>query len=89
VTSGPLVLGPLLRYVDQTSATVWVETRARARVTVHLGDRSWSTGTFAVHGHHYALVEVSGLQPGSTTPYSVSVDGSGCGRSRTRRTRLR
>ena len=75
MTSEPLLLGPLLRYVDATSATVWVETRARAEVTVRAGDRSWATGTFAVHGHHYALVEVDGLEPGSTTPYTVEVDG--------------
>jgi hypothetical protein len=75
VTSGPLLLGPLLRYVDATSAAVWVETRDRAQVTVRLGDSTWSAGTFAVHGHHYALVELSGLEPGTTTPYSVQVDG--------------
>ncbi|HET7355993.1 MAG TPA: alkaline phosphatase D family protein, partial [Nocardioidaceae bacterium] len=75
MTSGPLVLGPLLRYVDATSAAVWVETRDRAQVSVHLGDSTWSAGTFAVHGHHYALVEVTGLEPGTTTPYSVQVDG--------------
>ena len=35
------------------------------------GDGSWSARTFAVHGHHYALVEVVGLEPGSVTPYDV------------------
>ena len=74
MTSGPLLLGPLLRYVDATSATVWVETRSRAQVSVHLGDSTWSAGTFAVHGHHYALVEVTGLEPGTTMPYSLFVD---------------
>ena len=38
-TSTDLVLGPLLRYVDETSASVWVETRERARVTVTRGAR--------------------------------------------------
>jgi len=68
------VLGPLLRYVDETSASVWVETRGGARVVVRADDRSWAARTFAVHGHHYALVEVDGLEPGSVTPYSVEVD---------------
>lgn len=31
--------------------------------------------TFTVHGHHYALVEVNGLTPGSATPYTVTLDG--------------
>ena len=38
-TSADLVVGPLLRYVDETSASVWVETRERARVTVTAGRR--------------------------------------------------
>jgi hypothetical protein len=29
-----------------------------------------------VHGHHYALVDVDGLVPGSVTPYAVEVDGT-------------
>jgi hypothetical protein len=69
-----LVLGPLMRHVDETSAAIWVETAAAGTVTVRAGDRSWSHRTFAVHGHHYALVEVDGLEPGSITPYSVDVD---------------
>ncbi len=28
-----------------------------------------------MHGHHYALVELDGLEPGSSETYSVSVDG--------------
>ena len=69
-----LVLGPLLRYVDETSAAVWVETADAGSVTVRMADRTWSAPTFRVHGHHYALVEVSGLEPGSITPYEVEVD---------------
>jgi hypothetical protein len=72
----PLVLGPLVRYVDETSASVWVETRDHVRVTVRAGDREWHARTFAVHGHHYALVEVDGLEPGSLTPYVVELDGA-------------
>ena len=70
-----LVLGPLLRYVDETSAAVWVETADAGSVTVRMADHTWSAPTFRVHGHHYALVEVSGLEPGSITPYEVEVNG--------------
>ncbi len=56
-----LVVGPLLRYVDQTSATIWVETDAPSEVAVDLDGSPPSTGaTFTVHGHHYALVELTG-----------------------------
>ena len=74
MTDSPLVLGPLVRYVDETSASVWVETRDAARVTVRVDGSSWSARTFRVHGHHYALVVVDGLAPGSVSPYSVEVD---------------
>jgi hypothetical protein len=75
VTTSPLVLGPLVRYVDATSTTVWVETRDAARVVLRTEDGSWDARTFAVHGHHYALVEVDGLEPGTIAPYTVDVDG--------------
>ncbi len=70
----PLVLGPMLRYVDETSATVWVRTAAAARVTVERAGRSWSASTVAVHGSHYALVVLDGLLPGSDDTYTVRVD---------------
>jgi phosphodiesterase/alkaline phosphatase D-like protein len=70
-----LVLGPLLRHVDETSAALWVETDEDTLVTVTAGDRSWTTRTWAVHGHHYALVECTDLEPGSITPYAVEVGG--------------
>ena len=76
VTQDLLVLGPLLRYVDQTSASIWVETRDAADVVVRAGDRTWSAPTFGVHGHHYALVEVDGLAPGTKHAYEVEVDGT-------------
>lgn len=71
----PLVLGPLLRHVDATSAAVWVETRDSAEVRVVAGEQSAAARTFRVHGHHYALVELTGLRPGSCTAYAVEVDG--------------
>ena len=72
---GPLRLGPLLRYVDATSATIWVETAETAEVVVEAGDVTAQAHTFAAHGHHYALVEVAGLPAGTPTPYRVLVDG--------------
>ena len=66
-----LVLGPLLRHVDPVSATVWVETDRPCEVSV-LGRRA---RTFCVGGHHYALVLVEDLEPGSSTPYEVHLDG--------------
>ena len=75
MTDSPLVLGPLVRYVDQTSASVWVETRDAGLVRVRADDRSWQAPTFAVHDHHYALVVVDGLEPGSIVRYTVEVDG--------------
>ncbi|CAI9414438.1 alkaline phosphatase D family protein [Nocardioides sp. T2.26MG-1] len=71
-----LVLGPLLRYVDATSATVWVETADPAVVTVTAGGRHAEARTFGAHGHHYALVELTGLEPGTKTPYTVEVGGT-------------
>ncbi|WES64302.1 alkaline phosphatase D family protein [Microbacter sp. GSS18] len=75
-SSSPLVLGPILRYTDQTSAAVWVETADAARVTIDADGREWSAPTFRVHGHHYALVEVAGLAPAREYPYAVRIDGA-------------
>ena len=75
MTPTPLVLGPILRYVDETSASIWVEAGTAARVVVRAAQRAWEARTFGVHGHHYALVEVDGLEPGSVTSYTVEIDG--------------
>src|SRR6476469_1222881 len=63
-----LLLGPLLRHVGEEDATVWVETDAPCTVEV-LGhaERTWT-----VAGHHYALVTVQVLAPGSVTAYPPS-----------------
>ncbi|HZG96145.1 MAG TPA: alkaline phosphatase D family protein [Mycobacteriales bacterium] len=66
-----LLLGPLLRYVDETSATIWVETDGPCEVTV-LAHREPTT---EVCGRHYALVAVTGLAAASTTQYDVRLDG--------------
>lgn len=76
MTTFPLVLGPMVRYVDKTSATVWVETRTAAGITIRAGGRDWAAKTFAVHGHHYALVELDGLEPGTVWPYALDVNGT-------------
>jgi DNA-binding transcriptional regulator YhcF (GntR family) len=69
-TDPVLLLGPLLRHVDPVSATVWVETDRPCVVDI-LGR---TARTFCVGGHHYALVLVEDLEPGSTTPYEVRLD---------------
>jgi hypothetical protein len=66
-----LVLGPLLRYAGTESASFWVETSEPCEVEV-LGHRSQ---TFAVEGHHYALILVDDLEPGSVVPYDVRLNG--------------
>jgi hypothetical protein len=65
-----LLLGPVLRHVGTTDATVWVET-----------DRSCVVGvldvqepTFCVAGHHFALLVLTKLSPGTSTPYSIQLD---------------
>ena len=66
-----IVVGPLLRYVGTTTATVWVEAD-RAAVVEVLGH---TASTFHVSGHHYALVLIEGLEPGSVNTYDVRLDG--------------
>ncbi len=66
-----LILGPLLRYVGTDDATIWVETDEACDVAV-LGCHAQ---TFAVFSHHYAMVHVSNLKPGSVTEYEVTLDG--------------
>jgi len=67
-----LVLGPMLRYVSETEATIWVETDRACQVAI-LGRQA---PTFAVAGHHYALVVIDGLTPGSEHEYQVTLDGT-------------
>jgi phosphodiesterase/alkaline phosphatase D-like protein len=70
-----LLLGPLLRHVDERAATIWVETDAACTALVRAGDLECAERTFSVAGHHYAVVVVDGLAPGSSTPYEVELDG--------------
>ncbi len=66
-----LVLGPVLRYVGETDAVIWVETDAACEVEV-LGTRE---RTFCVCDHHYALVCCGDLEPGAWHEYEVALDG--------------
>jgi phosphodiesterase/alkaline phosphatase D-like protein len=69
----PLVLGPVLRYVDETSAVIWVEVDRPTVVSVKAGGRTYANPTFCVHGHSYAMVDVDGLTPGDSLPYEVFI----------------
>lgn len=66
-----LVLGPIQRFVNESEATVWVETDSACEVGV-LGQ---TARTFCVGGHHYALVILEGLEPDRRIPYTVELDG--------------
>jgi hypothetical protein len=78
--SAQLRLGPMLRRVTATAASIWLETDAPATVTVTAGQggdrRVAESATATVHGHHYAVVEVDGLEPGAVAAYTVQVDGA-------------
>jgi hypothetical protein len=69
-----LVLGPMLRYVSETEATIWVEADRECQVEI-LGR---AAPTFEVAGHHYGLVVIEGLAPGSEHEYQVALDGTVC-----------
>jgi PhoD-like phosphatase len=66
-----LVLGPVLRYVSDAEAVVWVETDGACEVEV-LDHRAH---TFGIEDHHYALVCIDGLEPGRSYEYEVLIDG--------------
>ena len=77
-TAGPrLLLGPLLRFVDATRATVWVETDRPCEVEIRCAVPGVATSepTWSVHGHHYALLQLTGLPCGADVPYEVLLDG--------------
>ncbi len=66
-----LIRGPMLRYVGESEATVWVEVDSACEVEV-LGR---TAPTFEVEGHHYALVYMTDLAPATRHPYTVRIDG--------------
>ncbi|OZM73428.1 phosphodiesterase [Amycolatopsis antarctica] len=65
-----LLLGPMLRHVDEDSATLWVETSAPCRVVVGAA----AADTFEIEGHHYAVLVLTELRPGTSTSYEVRLD---------------
>ncbi|MEU3658720.1 alkaline phosphatase D family protein [Streptomyces sp. NPDC032940] len=72
-----LRLGPLLRYNDGSSATIWAETSRPCTAEVRCADGAHGTArTFQIAGHHYVLVPVTGLTPGTATEYEVLLDGA-------------
>ena len=71
VPTQDLLVGPMLRYVGTTTATVWAETSGPGEITV-LGH---TARTFHVEGHHYALVVIPDLEPGTVTAYDVRLEG--------------
>ncbi|MGV9247017.1 alkaline phosphatase D family protein [Streptomyces sp. NPDC003710] len=72
-----LRLGPLLRYADGSSATVWVEASRPCTAEVRCASGAHGTArTFQVAGHHYAIVPVTGLAPGTADAYEVLLDGA-------------
>ncbi|RNL85366.1 DUF7800 domain-containing protein [Halostreptopolyspora alba] len=70
-----LRLGPMLRHVTETTATIWVETDAPCLVSVVADGHRADVPTFTVHGHHYAVCELTDLPPGSALPYEVRISG--------------
>ncbi|MDX2356168.1 alkaline phosphatase D family protein [Dietzia sp. PP-33] len=71
-----ILVGPMLRYVDSTDATVWVEVSSPCRVTIRAGEQEVSEQSWGVHGHHFAILHLRDLQPGMETPYEVTLDGA-------------
>lgn len=80
-----LILGPLLRYTGERDATVWVETDGACEVEVRTGSlgeavhrSAHRAHTFRVEGHSYALVHVTGLEPGESYAYEVYLNRERC-----------
>ncbi len=73
-TTPVLILGPMLRYISDTEATIWLETDRACQVDV-LG---YGARTFQVHGRHYAIVAITELEPASSIEYEVLLDGARC-----------
>lgn len=66
-----LLVGPMLRYVGTTTATIWAETSGPAEMAV----LDHTARTFHIEGHHYVLLVIEDLQPGTVTPYDVRLEG--------------
>jgi PhoD-like phosphatase len=66
-----VVLGPVQRGIGTAGLRIWLEVDAPCEVEV-LGHRDH---TWTVEGHHYALVELDRIEPGTETNYDVRLDG--------------
>src|SRR5579871_1297335 len=66
-----LVLGPMLRYVDARTATIWMQTDSACEIEV-IGSR---TRSLQVSGRHFALAAIDGLATGVDHRYEVRLDG--------------
>ncbi len=60
--------------MTETTASIWLETSGPAQVEVRAGGRNATARTFTAFSHHYALVLLTGLQPGADVSYEVLVD---------------
>lgn len=69
------MIGPLLRFVDEHRATIWVETSEPCDVAVDVNDDTHTAPTWTAHGHHFAIVVVDGLAPASAYEYQVRLGG--------------
>ena len=67
-----LILGPLLRYVGSTEATIWVETDAACEVEV-LGRTARTLLRRRATTTRWSCIE--DLEPGSSEEYEVALDG--------------
>ena len=70
-----ILVGPLLRYVDATEATVWVEVSTPCQVTIRAGDEEVTEPSWGVFGHHFAVLHLRDLRGGAETPYEIELDG--------------
>lgn len=70
-----ILVGPMLRYVDRTDATVWVEVSEPCEVTIHADGVEVTERSWGVHGHHFAILHLSDLKSGTSTPYEVALNG--------------
>ncbi|HUR84278.1 MAG TPA: alkaline phosphatase D family protein [Solirubrobacteraceae bacterium] len=66
-----LLIGPMLRYVSETEATIWLEVDSACAVEI----RGHEERTFQVNGRHYAIVAVTGLEADAVVEYDVRLDG--------------
>jgi alkaline phosphatase D len=71
-----LIGGPMLGCVAEDGASVWVRTVRPASVEVKVGDKTFGPVKSSFETDLSAVVRVTGLSAGSTTPYKVLVDGN-------------